>query len=208
MFTNDNSQNKVKKANYTKKEKILLLLEFYNEFGKWPKYNEKYKEVNLGTFLQNIKNLTTKISNEDYDILKEKGAFISYNECKAHQKVLLLLDFYENFGRWPKRNDQYKGVNLGNFLNFVKNNVTKVSNEDYDILKEKGAFISHNEYKKHQKVLLLLEFYENFGRWPKRNEQYKGVNLGNFLNFVKNNVTKISNGDYSALRKKGFLIKL
>ena len=43
------------------------------------------------------------------------------------------------------------------------------------------------DYKRiHYKVLLLIEFYNKFNRWPKQREKYKDVNIGSFFSCIKN----------------------
>ncbi len=189
---------------FANNQKVSLLLEFYDTFGRWPKQRETYKDVKLGMFTNNVKSGNNKISDNDRKLLESKGFFISTNE-KKHNKVLLLLEFFDIFGRWPMQKDVYKDVKLGVFANEIKYSYIRLSTEDFLSLKDKGFFNNKTiGLSKHDKVLLLLEFYDTFGRWPKQKETYNDIKLGMFARDVKYSKTKISDNDRKLLESKGF----
>ncbi len=192
----------MKSKNYSaNNQKVSLLLEFFDTFGRWPYQRETYKDVKLGMFANNVKFNKTKISDNDRKLLESKGFFISINE-KKHTKVLLLLEFFDIFGKWPKEKEVYKDVKLGVFASSVKYGKTKISDNDQKLLKNKGFF--DRGTKHHSKVLLLLEFYDIFGRWPYPKEVYKDIKLGMFVRNIKSNNTKVSDKDLKLLKSKGF----
>ncbi len=199
------SKNNAKgNVNLSKHEKILLLLEFFDKFGRWPKQREEYKGEKIGAFAHSIKTFITKISEEDYDTLEKKRFFFNTVNEKKHEKVLLLLEFFDNFGRWPKAREEYKNEKIGAFAHSINALKTKLSKEDYAILKEKNFFNNTREQKKHEKVLLLLEFFDKYSRWPKAKEEYKNEKIGTFARRIKSLNTKLSKVDYDILQKKGF----
>ncbi len=121
-----------------------------------------------------------------------------------HEKVLLLLEFFDVFGRWSKTREEYKGKKIGIFAKDIKSTNIKLSKEDYDILKKKRFFNNTRKQKKHKKFLLLLEFFDKFGRWPKQKEEYKNEKIGAFASSIKTLNTKLSKEDYALLANKGF----
>jgi len=58
--------------------------------------------------------------------------------------------------------------------------------------------------KIHNKVLILIEFYNTFNRWPKTKETYKNVTIGSFAQRIKRNENSISSNDFELLKKLGF----
>ncbi len=187
-----------------KHEKVLILLEFFDKFHRWPKFKEEYKNEKIGTFAYRIKTLSIKISKQDYDTLEKKRFFYNAMDEKRHEKVLLLLEFFDKFGRWPKRKEEYKNEKIGAFAHCIKNFSTEISAEDYDTLEKKRFFYNTVDEQKHKKVLLLLEFFDKFGRWPKSKEEFKGEKIGTFANSIKTFNTKLTKEDYDTLKKKEF----
>ena len=53
-------------------------------------------------------------------------------------------------------------------------------------------------------MLLLVEFYKTFNRWPKLREVYKNVNIGRFVSGIRFNGTSLSNEDAKLLKNLGF----
>ena len=188
--------------------KVLLLIEFYNIFNRWPKQREKYKDVNIGTFLSRIKNKYIYISDDDLILLKNIG--FKFNtlsrEEQVHNKVLLLVEFYNTFNRWPKRTEKYKNVNIGGFCNNIRTKETSISTDDTALLQYLNFNFNNTLQKEkvHNKVLLLVEFYNTFNRWPKTKETYKGVNIGAFARRIKRDKNSISSNDFELLKKLGF----
>ncbi len=190
--------------------KVLLLVEFYDLYHRTPTQNEIYKNVKLGSFLSNIKRSDTTLSFEDKELLINSGIRITAINKKdiVHEKVLLLIEFFNLYNRLPKRNEVYKNVKLGNFLSNVKWGHTKLSSEDIKLLINTGIKITSNKIQEdiHKKVLLLIEFYHLYNRIPQRNEVYKDVNLGNFIANLKQGHTKLSSEDIKLLIDTGIKI--
>ena len=186
-----------------KHKKVLALLEFYDLFGRWPKSKEKYIGLDIGRFGCNVKYSRTMISSDDYDILEEKGFFKNTREGQKSKKIMLLLEFYDLFGRWPKTEEKYKGIYIGRFAQSIKHFKVIISNKDKSVLEEKD-FFSTRDQKKHKKVMLLIEFHDRYGRWPKRSERYKNENIGRFVNSIKFSNIILSDEDYETLKNMNF----
>ena len=197
----------MRNSSVSKDHKIRLLEEFYNEFGREPRWNEEYKGIKLGQFLNNIRKDNIKISENDRKYLQNLGMrLVTQNKQQlVYRKVILLGKFYGEFGRTPKLQEEYKGIKLGQFLNNIRRGHTKISEDDREYLQSLGIklVIQNKQLKVHEKVLLLSEFYERFGREPKCNEEYKGIKIGRFLSDIRNGHTKISEDGREYLENLG-----
>ena len=93
--------------------------------------------MNIGTFLSRIKNKYIYISDDDLILLKNIG--FKFNtlsrEEQVHNKVLLLVEFYNTFNRWPITRETYKGVNIGAFAQSIRSKKTSISDDDTILLK-------------------------------------------------------------------------
>ena len=193
-------------------EKILLLSEFYANFGRVPKVTEEYNGIMLGRFFQNVRRGTTKISETDREYLESLGIslVVQNKQVLVHEKVLLLGEFYSEYGRRPKPSEEYKEIKLGNFLYSICKGSTRISEKDRKYLENLGIelVIQNKQSQVHEKVLLLSKFYEKFGRIPKLGEEYEGIKLGNFFNNIHSGHTKISEDDRNYLESLGIRLIL
>src|SRR5574344_1545459 len=172
-------------------QKVILLVNFYLENGRWPKSYEKYKGVNIGAFGVNIRFGLTKISDFDRNFLKNINYEFKKINIHTHNRVLLLIEFYNKFNRWPKYTEQYKGIKIGVFFSNIKLKRTKLTDEDKKLLEKDGFYFTNIPANTHFKVNLLIEFLESFNRFPKTKEIYKGVNIGTFYSNLKSNKIRI-----------------
>lgn len=199
--------NKKKEQNHNR---VMLLVEYYLTFNKWPKQSTIFKNVKLGVFMSNIKrNDRNSISKVDQKILEKfEFKFQSISEIdKTHQKVLILIDFFNTFNRWPKSNEMYKGINISNFYYRLKNlRCNSILYDDRNLLVNLGFKFNSTprSIKNHQKVLILIEFYNKFNRWPKSNEEYRNEQIGAFALRIKQKRVSISKSDIEELRKLNF----
>ncbi len=193
-----------------KADLINLLIEFVNIYGREPKHQEQYKNVNIGTFLMNIRQGNTTLSSEDKELLISAGIRITSNKklYTIHENVLLLVEFYNLYHRTPKQNEIYKNINLYNFLIRIRSGVTTLSSEDEELLINTGIRITSNRslYTMHEKVLLLVEFYNLYNRTPTQREKYKGFNIGAFIVNIRQGNTTLSSEDKELLIDSGIRI--
>ena len=190
-------------------QKVLLLAEFYKKYKRVPKLREEYQGVKIGSFFYNVKKGYTKIDEQDKEILENTGCdifFKNIRERTKHQKVLLLAEFYKNYGRMPKSKEEYQGVKIGSFLKSIKLKNTNIPEYDKKMLEDLGVDFSIKDVKKevHEKILLLNEFYKKYGRYPKMREQYKGKNIGAFYYCIRSQKTQITLEDKKLLEDLGF----
>lgn len=124
---------------------------------------------------------------------------------KKREKFNLLMEFYNSNNRWPKKEEYFEGKKIGKFAYQIKNNSIKLTSECFLTLSKNNFFTdSMRAFYIHKKVLLLIKFFESFGRWPKSKEEFKGVKIGYFMKNVKFGNTSISQEDRVLLEKKGF----
>jgi len=176
----------------TNEDKIKLCQEFYNEFKRLPKCKEKYKDFNIGNFITGLKSgLNKYLKNKVEEIFnckieKEKEIILLTNE----DKIKLCQEFYNEFKRLPKDKEKYKNFNIGNFIshlkkssnNHLKKQVEEIFNEKIEIKRIK---ISDED-----KINLCKEFYNEFKRLPKKNEEYKNWKINNFIIGIKRGQNK------------------
>lgn len=114
----------------------------YNQqMGRASKTREGYKDVNLGEFFKSIKKGNTKISQDDRDLLKSIGYILKSKNVKesVHDKVMILVEFYNKYKREPSREEEYKEAKIGVFLRSIRQSKTKILEEDRELLKSVGC---------------------------------------------------------------------
>ena len=101
---------------------------------------EVYKSEKIGNFFKSIKFGNTEIATGDREMLKKMGIDLSITGKKAeiHQKVLLLVEFYQEFDRVPKSWEVYKDEKLGIFFRSIKSGATQIWPEDRKMLENLG----------------------------------------------------------------------
>ena len=110
--------------------KYNLLKEFTEVFNRFPKQAEKYKGVNLGTWLSAQRNAykngdrqedgtyiyqSIKLTNEKIRLLKDINFEFDIDVSRNNfdNNINLLIEFVKLNKRYPKGNEMYKGFNLG-----------------------------------------------------------------------------------------------
>jgi uncharacterized protein (DUF736 family) len=192
------------------KMKVKLLFEFSDIEQRSPKEKESYKGVNIGYLWKNVKlGRITSLLMEiiQHPVLKnEYEKYLRYLDTKKDVPILsleecvqVLLEFVELYRREPKSNEEFKGVKIGRLWHSFKQgsqqrylSVRKKILEN-DILKRAyETFLKNREQKisTNERADILIEFVLLFGRIPKKNEMYKGINISMFWNDVKRATTK------------------
>lgn len=129
--------------------------------------------------------------------------YISVVQQRVHYNVLLLIEFHRKFNRNVKSTEKYKGVALGNFYHNIKQGAVKLTDRDKEMLINNGIDISRTDRakKKHEKIMLLVEFFEKMGRVPRQKEIYNGVKIGSFYHSIKSNNIKVEESDMKLLKE-------
>lgn len=98
-----------------------LLKEFKEEYGRFPKYGEIYKDFNIGFYVCNLRNRYNKddryIRKELVEALEEIGFNLSNKQYNTwYNNFKILKEFKEEYGRLPLNREVYKGVKIGIWL--------------------------------------------------------------------------------------------
>ena len=123
--------------------KFDFLKEFVNEFNRFPKDDESYKNIRLGTWLTNQKQYfyKEKLSKEKIELLESIDfEFVDTKENQWNYKFELLKEFKNEFNRLPKNKESYKNIKLGIWLTYQKTyfNKGKLSKERKQLLESIG----------------------------------------------------------------------
>ena len=112
-----------------------------------------------------------------------------YDE-KWEQTFLLLQDFVKEHGRFPTARESYQGVNIGRWYVYQRNKMQSSTlppeqQEKLDALKQ-GDFTSPPLQSQWDKTYQLLEeFVAEYHRLPKARESYRGVSIGRWYIYQK-----------------------
>ena len=102
-----------------------LCKEFLKKYNRLPKQTESYKELNIGRWLNNQKNLYKqgKLSKERQHKLESIGVNFDNNlsEEQWNYNFELCKEFLKKYNRLPKQTESYKELNIGRWLNNQKN---------------------------------------------------------------------------------------
>ena len=189
----------------SKQDKINLLLEFKKQFKREPKKREIYNNVKIGDFLERIRRGLILLESDEIEKLQKSGfnLNIGVNEMRIHNKVLLLIDFFEKFKREPYSTEVYQGENIGGFLRRIRESKTIINNEDRMLLSKKGINVLPKSRVIRKNVKILAEFYLKFKRDPHGREEYKGIKLYNFLNAIRRGEMILNEIEVAFLKKTG-----
>ena len=167
-------------------EKIELCKEFYNEYKRLPKMNERYKDFNIGYFINRLKKgYTSHLKEEVEKIFNTKIEVAKKLNLKDdNEKLELCKEFYNEYKRLPKDKEKYKDFNIGSFINRLKKGYTSHLKEEVE--KIFNTKIEANKQRSdNEKLELCKEFYNEYKRLPKDKEKYKEFNIGNFIHNLK-----------------------
>ena len=124
----------------------------------------------------------------------------------SHDKVILLLEFFNDKSRLPYKSDtEICGINLYEFMQDIKKCEIILEDNDRKVIENIGIKISKEKEKIHNKVMLLIEYYLTFNKWPKQTTTFKNVKIGFFMvNIKRYDRTSISKSDRKVLEKFNF----
>lgn len=192
-----------------KGDKIKLLLEFCNEKKRVPKRVEEYKGINIGEFYSTIRRGGVNISKEQRELLIKNGVYLvkDMRVIRTHEKVQKLIQFKKKYNRLPHFGDEIDGVRLKEFLDCIITNRTKISQLDKDLLMKNGIDINYytKEEKQEEKLNLVIEFYNLYGKAPSHLTTYKGINIGRFFKSIIYGELKTSEKYREILKKEGVI---
>ncbi len=188
-----------------------LLFEYVELNGKVPIYSIKYKEINIGNWLNTQKGNITNINDILY-IKLSKNAVVK----KALDVFLGIIDescdtlfeFCNKYNRVPLTRESYYGINIGTWLQTQKKNIKSINDKLYKKL-SKNKIV-----KKALDIFLgiidescdiLFEFCNKYNRIPLKRESYNGINIGILLQTQKTKIKSINDELYKKLSKNKYI---
>ncbi|MCI8446274.1 MAG: hypothetical protein HFH31_02135 [Bacilli bacterium] len=189
-----------------KDERIRLIEEFYSENRRLPKLREIYKGERIGYFLNNIKNKKIKITEEQMKKLEKIGFSMEVNvkvrdnEKGKEYKIGLVEEFYSIYGRLPMQKERYKEVELGNFLNNIKEGNTTITEEQIKRLTKLGFSGEVKDKRTELNIRRLEKFYWTNNRLPKENEKIGRANIGEILISIRAGKIRITEEQFIRLQ--------
>ena len=94
---------------------FALLQEYYSEYSSFPNAEMVYRDVKLGKWCANQKQLAKagKCSTDRLEKLQQCGLLDSTRDAKWEQHYALMQRFLSEHQRFPKREEVYEGVQIG-----------------------------------------------------------------------------------------------
>ena len=235
---NINDNNKVETANKNLTEfinvkclslkemwemKYNLLVEYVNKNKKTPSVKEKYKNINIGTWLGSQK---TKIKSKEDDIYKMMSKNIIVKECldeylkkEKKEKIYtfeegleIFLEYVNENKKTPSYKEKYKNINIGMWLNNQKTKIKSKEDEIYKMM-SKNIIVKENldEYLNREKkeknytfeetLEIFLEYVNENKKIPNQKEKYKNINIGSWLNNQKIKIKSKEDEIYKTMSK-------
>lgn len=231
-YFNKKDLNK-EKEDLSFEQKFNIFKEYIEKNGKIPIKSEIYKSIKIGRWWGTQKlNISSK-NDEKYKILainniiknnldeniktkEENKSKISYD---YEEKIEALLGYVKEEKKVPQKNSTYENINVGYFLINLKTKLSSKNDEIYKMLsKEKLLKDNLDEYlitkeknktkeklSTNETILLLKEFVEKNNRVPKCKENYKNINIGNWLQHQKSDIESKDDEIYKKLSKNKIL---
>ena len=169
-------------------EKIELCKEFYNEYKRLPKNKEKYKDFNIGIFINHLKQGKNSHLKEEVENIFNNKIYANkkLNLKDDNEKIELCKEFYNEYKRLPKINEIYKDFKIGKFIDNLKRGKNSHLKEEVENIFNNKIYVKTILLKDdNEKLELCKSFYNEYKRLPKQNESYKDFNIGNFINYLK-----------------------
>lgn len=163
-------------------QNLNILKEFYVKFGRLPKVNEQLNVIKIGYWLFHQRKINRKsnLSFEKIIALKEISEDI-FNDLNDiwYNKLELLGKFYKEFGRLPYQEEIYENVKIGSWLGtqrgLLKKNELNVERTK-SLLKISDNIFKYYDDTWNDRLSILQEFYDKFGRLPTREEIFSNIN--------------------------------
>ena len=102
-------------------------------------------------------------------------------------KIELCKDFYNEYKRLPKMNENYKDFKIGSFIDHLKYGFNSHLKEEVENIFNTKIEVTKklNLKDDNEKLDLCREFYNEYKRLPKKNENYKDFKIGTFIYGLK-----------------------
>ena len=156
------------------------------------KIREKYKGINLGRWINKIRNEHDKLSDEQIDNLNKIGMIWNVHKDKWDANYNLLLDYYKANNNILIPFDYiYKNVKLGQWLKRQMISKNKLTPKQVKLLDNLGIVWKRNSNKWDEMFDLAKKYYlEHKNLLVDTHSKYKGQNLGYWINHQRDDYKK------------------
>lgn len=155
--------------------RLELCVAFAEEHGRLPMYNENYRGIKLGRWLDVHKK---RCIEEDRQDREEKLRAIGAFDSKWERNFALLKAFREEKGRFPKPGETFRDVKLGQWLDRQRKQFTyEELTPQLERLHAIGALMDGWD----RRFAMALGFIKKHGRLPEYKDTYMGYKIGRWL---------------------------
>ena len=165
-------------------EKLELCKEFYNEYKRLPILREKYKDFNIGNFIDHLKYGFNSHLKEEVENIFNTKIEVTKN-ISDNEKLELCKEFYNEYKRLPKNKEKYKDFNIGSFIDNLKHGQNSHLKEEVENIFNTKIEVNRKLKDDNEKLKLCKEFYNEYKRIPKQHEIYKDFKIGSFMYCLK-----------------------
>lgn len=168
---------------------FALLQEFVAEHGRLPFYNEEYKGVQIDRWLK-------RHLEKDKDRPARMEKLKSLNGLsKWEQHYQQLQTFMAEHGRLPKLGEKQDGFGLGRWVHKQRQYLNSTESPLTPVQQEMFARLGIGAGDWETKFLMLQDFHQDHGRFPKHEEVYHGMKLGRWLSKQKRELAPETDGE-------------
>ena len=167
---------------------LELCKEFFSIYNRLPKCNEKFKNFNIGSFIDGLKHgINSQLKPQVEEIFEQE---INANKkISDEDKINLCKEFYREYQRLPKQSEIFKYFNIGSFISRIKKGKSSHLRQQLEtIFEQEINVVKHIDDK--DKINLCKEFYREYQRLPKQSETFKYFNIGRFITYLKHGQNK------------------
>jgi hypothetical protein len=179
---------------------------FYEEYGRMPTEAETYNGENVGTWLMSQKKFIKSRNYPPDRFEKLQTLNLSRKEKERKEQwqqqwdnnLQMVIQFYEENGRWPKDKESYQGVNIGTWY-FKQRQAAKYPSypPERRLKLESAGVLDAKSRKKEQdwekNFQVLQTFIQEHNRLPISGEKYMGINIGYWCIAERRNAANLPN---------------
>ena len=206
------------RENLSFEEMIEIIKEYMEITGKTYeeiKQNDEYKEIKIGQWKSSRRYdyKRGKLSEEEEMMLRNIGETFEDKNLSFEVMIKLIKEYLKKTGKTYeeiKYNEEYKRIKIGKWKDRYRVDYKKgrLSKEKEEILRELGETLENKNLSFEEMIGLIKEYLKITGKTYekiKSNEEYKGIQIGNWKNRYRKDYRKgiLSKEKELALRELG-----
>lgn len=173
-------------------EIISLCENFYREFNRFPKSDEKYNGFCIGSFMDGLKRGRHSQIKPIIEKIFNIPIVVKRKVKRLNEDVMLTLckEFYDKYHRLPYQKEKYNDWNIGIFVQGIKYRKNKKLIKKVEEIFNQEITVRNRKVNDEEILNKCREFYDKYHRLPTRNDVYKDWCIGTFIQGLKNNRNK------------------